>query len=153
MSELLVNLGNQTKMATVIAILTIMIVGLFKFIPALKNMQNKNLRKAIYQVMSLAISSGLAIAYQLWRNGGQWSADIAAFITIAMAQVNIIYPLYENLGIRALVKLLAKVLIPSKSKKVDQVVDSIPTVEEPTRPTSEEVAQRQKQAEQDGWLK
>lgn len=152
MKEFLANFGDATKGAMVIALVTIMVVGLIKLIPTLKNMRNRGLRKAIYQLMSLVVSSGFAVLYYLYIQKGTWGEGMWTFVVTAAAEVNVIYPLYENLGIRALFKALVKILIPSKADKVNKVVDALPE-QEVVRPTSEEVAHKQEEAEKTGWLR
>lgn len=153
MKEFLANFGDATKGAMVIAIVTIMVVGLIKSIPAIKNIKSKGVKKAIYQVTSLVLSSGFAVLYYLYIQKGTWGEGMWTFVVTAAAEVNVIYPLYENLGIRALFKALVKILIPSKADKVNKVVDALPTQEEVVRPTSEEVAHKQEEAEKTGWLR
>lgn len=151
MSELLTNLKNVGIATTVIALITIFVVGCLKLIPGLKNMKSKEGRKAVYQVLNLVIAGGLSVAYCYFMQKTGWTKEMLTFIGIAIAEVNALYPLYENLGLRALVKKIVSLLIPSKAKKADEVIDAVADiVEKPI--SSTKVAEKQKKAEKTGWL-
>lgn len=159
MNEILTNLSDIALATTVIALISIFLVGCLKMIPALKNMQNRQGRKAIYQVLSLVISAGLAVGYHFVIAKGTWSWDLVSFILVVIAEVNVIYPLYENLGIRALFKKIVSLIIPSKAETVNKIVDAVADTIEKTEaekdailPSSEEVKEKQEKSEKTGWL-
>ena len=119
MDDIIVNLADVTLATTVIALISIFVVGCFKLIPGLKNMENKQGRKAIYQALSLVISAGLATGYHFLIAHGVLDWGLVSFILVVVAEVNVIYPLYENLGLRALLKKIICLIIPSKAKEVN----------------------------------
>lgn len=148
--EFLTNFANPIIASTCIAVITIAIVGIFKFIPGLKNMKSKQGRKAVYQLLSLVFSGGMAIAYHILVAKGAWDEALITFILGACAEVNVLYPLYENFGIRWVVHKLGSLLVPSKSKQIDETFDKV--TDALTQPTSAEVAEKQKRSEETGWL-
>lgn len=151
MTEFITNIKNVGIATTVIALVTIFLVGCLKFIPALKNMKNTDARKAVYQILSFVVSGGLSVAYHIFIAKGGWDMNLLHFTSLAMAEVNVIYPLYENLGLRALLKKLGSLLLPSKKDKIDSVVDTVADSLE-GQPNSEQVAKNQAKAEKTGWL-
>lgn len=125
MTEFFSTIKDEGVATTVIALLTIFLVGCIKHFPFIKNMKNTDARKAIYQILNLAISAGLALAYQHFVVKGAWNMEMLQFISFTMAEVNVIYPLYENLGARALIKKLGSLLFPSKANKISGAVDAV----------------------------
>jgi hypothetical protein len=152
MNEFWSNFKNSAIAAMVIALITIFIVGCFKLIPGLKNMKNTGFRKAIYQGLSLVFSCAMAILYHLFVTKGTWNMEMLSFILLCVTTTNAFYPLYENLGLRAIVKKIVTLLIPSKSKDVNEVVDKVADTVEKTL-TSQEVEKNQAETEKTGWLK
>ena len=81
--------------------------------------------------------------------------DLLSFVVSTIATVNIIYPIYENTGLRDLLKKIVSLLIPSKKTEVSQVIDSVSASlgsEVETLPTSAEVKEKQEKSEKTGWL-
>lgn len=150
MKEFFTNFTDKTIAATVIAAVTILLTGCFKLIPKLKNMENKDLRKFLYSIISFGISSVLSVAYYLIVTKGTWNYDMLVFIGLALGEVKILYPLYENYGARLLVTKIGSLLVPSKKKEIEQAVNKISEV--PETLSSEEVAKKQQKSEETGWL-
>lgn len=155
LTELFTNLRDVGIAVLVIALISIFLVGCFKLIPGLKNMNSKVGRKAIYFSLSLVISGGLAVIYWIFIQEGGWDMDLLSFVVSTIATVNIIYPIYENTGLRDLLKKIVSLLIPSKKTEVSQVIDSVSASlgsEVETLPTSAEVKEKQEKSEKTGWL-
>lgn len=155
LTELFTNLRDVGIAVLVIALISIFLVGCFKLIPRLKNMNSKVGRKAIYFGLSLVISGGLSIVYWIFIQKGGWDMDLLSFVVYTIATVNIIYPIYENTGLRDLLKKIGSLLIPSKKEEVSKVIDSVSASlggEVETLPTSAEVKEKQEKSEKTGWL-
>lgn len=152
MSEIWKSLLDVVLAPTIVALITIFIVGCFKFIPGLKNIKSSTGRKAVFQLLSFAWAGLLSTLYHLFILKGGWNIELLSFIGTAIAEVNIIYPLYENFGLRDLVKKIISLLAPSKAKKLGEVVDGVADVVEEKITSSQEVAEKQEKAKKTGWL-
>lgn len=81
--------------------------------------------------------------------------ELLSFVIYTILAVNIIYPFYENTGLRDLLKKIVSLLIPSKKEEVSKVIDSVSASlggEVETLPTSAEVKEKQEKSEKTGWL-
>lgn len=154
MEELFTILADVGIATTAIALITIFLVGCIKLIPSLKQMKSEQGKKAIYQVLNLVMASALSIPYHIVIAKGTWDMNLLSFISVVAVEVNALYPLYENLGIRALLKKIVSLLIPSRAAKINQVIDSVSSVEQGTEKvlTSEQIKEKQEKSEKTGWL-
>lgn len=150
MEEFLSNLKNVALAPTLISFIVIFLVGCIKLIPGIKGMRSKDARKTLYQVLNIVLAGGLALGYHVVIVHGELDKTMIEFIGIVVAEVNVLYPLYENFGIRALFKKIVSLLIPSKAEKVDKVLDKVVPEEHPL--SSAEVAAKQAKSEKTGWL-
>lgn len=116
MQQIFENFLDVGVATTVIALAVILIVGLVKLIPAVKNM-NKNWRKALLQVLSIILGGAISVAYCMVVEKMGWHMDLLYFASIVVAEINVIYPLYENLGIRELLKKVANGIYSALFKK------------------------------------
>ncbi len=94
----------------VIALVAIMIVGLFKSLlhNQLEKIEKAN-RKPIYEITSMIVVVILAIVWILIGGGGTIEL-YAAKILASYGAMKVMYPLYENFKIRDLVQLIFKLL-------------------------------------------
>lgn len=94
----------------VIALMSIIIVGLFKslFRSQLEKIEKAN-RKPIYEIASMIAVVLLTVVWILIRGGG--SIELyATKILAAYGAMKVMYPLYENFKIRDLVHLIFELL-------------------------------------------
>ena len=156
MNELLENLSNDTIATLVGALVVIMAVGCFKFIPALKNLKNSQAKKTIYHAISLVASALLAVLYCLFIKKAGWGMHMLTCAGTILVEVRVIYPIYENWGIRALFRKILGLVIPSKAKKVDKVLDLVLNTNTSDTSsevlTSQQVKENQEKLEKTGWL-
>lgn len=94
----------------VIALVAIMIVGLFKSLlhKQLEKIEKTN-RKPIYEITSMVVVLLLAVVWILISGGGTIELYIAKILA-SYGAMKVMYPLYENFKIRDLVQLIGKLL-------------------------------------------
>lgn len=94
----------------IIALVSIMIVGLFKALlrKQLEKIEKSN-RKPIYEIASMIVVVALTVVWILIEGGG--SIELyATKILASYGAMKVMYPLYENFKIRDLVHLLFELL-------------------------------------------
>lgn len=116
MEQIFANLMDIGVATTVISLIAIFLVGCIKLIPAVKNL-GEQVRKALYQGLNIVIAAALSIVYTLVIAKGGWNMDMLRFAIIVVAEVNMLYPLYENLGLRQLVRKIGGVIYNLLFKK------------------------------------
>lgn len=114
MEQIFENLKDVGLATTVIALIVIFLVGCVKLIPQVKNM-NVNLRKALYQVLNVVFGGILSVLYMLFISKSGWNMDMLRFAIIVVVEINALYPFYENLGLRELLKKIASLIFKKKS--------------------------------------
>ena len=117
MEQIFENLKDVGLATTVISLITIFLIGCVKLIPAVKNM-NTNLRKALYQALNIVFGGILSVLYTLFIVKGGWDMDMLRFAIIVVIEINALYPLYENLGLRELWKKILSLIFKKKDTKV-----------------------------------
>lgn len=117
MEQIFENLKDVGLATTVISLITIFLIGCVKLIPAVKNM-NTNLRKALYQALNIVFGGILSVLYTLFIAKGGWDMDMLRFAIIVVIEINALYPLYENLGLRELWKKILSLIFKKKDTKV-----------------------------------
>ena len=122
MEQIFENLKDVGLATTVISLITIFLIGCVKLIPAVKNM-NTNLRKALYQALNIVFGGILSVLYTLFIAKGGW-------------EINALYPLYENLGLRELWKKILSLIFKKKDTKVvEGATNASSTTEEDKKET------------------
>lgn len=116
MEQIFANLMDIGVATTVISLIAIFLVGCIKMIPAVKNLGTE-VRKALYQGLNIVIAAALSVFYMLVIVKGGWNMDMLRFAVIVVAEVNMLYPLYENLGLRQLVRKIGETLYNLLFKK------------------------------------
>lgn len=135
MEQIFENLKDVEWATTVISLITIFLIGCVKLIPAVKNM-NKNLRKALYQALNIVFGGILSVLYTLFIVKGGWDMDMLRFAIIVVIEINVLYPLYENLGLRELWKKILSLIFKKKDKKaVEGATNASSTTEEDKKET------------------
>lgn len=89
--------------------LTILAVGALKTFHVFDKIAQKA-RKPLYQALNLAFAAIFAVAMNAILNR-PWNQQFAGFAITVAASVNMVYPLYENLGLRDIVKKLGAIII------------------------------------------
>lgn len=117
MEQIFENLKDVGLATTVISLITIFLIGCVKLIPAVKNM-NTNLRKALYQALNIVFGGILSVLYTLFIVKGGWDMNMLRFAIIVVIEINALYPLYENLGLRELWKKILSLIFKKKDTKV-----------------------------------
>ena len=135
MEQIFENLKDVGLATTVISLITIFLIGCVKLIPAVKNM-NTNLRKALYQALNIVFGGILSVLYTLFIVKGGWDMDMLRFAIIVVIEINSLYPLYENLGLRELWKKILSLIFKKKDKKVvEGATNASSTTEEDKKET------------------
>lgn len=135
MEQIFENLKDVGLATTVISLITIFLIGCVKLIPAVKNM-NTNLRKALYQALNIVFGGILSVLYTLFIVKGGWDMDMLRFAVIVVIEINALYPLYENLGLRELWKKILSLIFKKKDTKVvEGVTNASSTTEEDKKET------------------
>ena len=135
MEQIFENLKDVGLATTVISLITIFLIGCVKLIPAVKNM-NTNLRKALYQALNIVFGGILSVLYTLFIVKGGWDMDMLRFAVIVVIEINALYPLYENLGLRELWKKILSLIFKKKDKKVvEGATNASSTTEEDKKET------------------
>ena len=135
MEQIFENLKDVGLATTVISLITIFLIGCVKLIPAVKNM-NTNLRKALYQALNIVFGGILSVLYTLFIVKGGWDMNMLRFAIIVVIEINALYPLYENLGLRELWKKILSLIFKKKDKKVvEGATNASSTTEEDKKET------------------
>lgn len=135
MEQIFENLKDVGLATTVISLITIFLIGCVKLIPAVKNM-NTNLRKALYQALNIVFGGILSVLYTLFIVKGGWDMNMLRFAIIVVIEINALYPLYENLGLRELWKKILSLIFKKKDTKVvEGVTNASSTTEEDKKET------------------
>lgn len=135
MEQIFENLKDVGLATTVISLITIFLIGCVKLIPAVKNM-NTNLRKALYQALNIVFGGILSVLYTLFIVKGGWDMNMLRFAVIVVIEINALYPLYENLGLRELWKKILSLIFKKKDTKVvEGVTNASSTTEEDKKET------------------
>ena len=135
MEQIFENLKDVGLATTVISLITIFLIGCVKLIPAVKNM-NTNLRKALYQALNIVFGGILSVLYTLFIAKGGWDMDMLRFAVIVVIEINALYPLYENLGLRELWKKILSLIFKKKDTKVvEGATNASSTTEEDKKET------------------
>lgn len=135
MEQIFENLKDVGLATTVISLITIFLIGCVKLIPAVKNM-NTNLRKALYQALNIVFGGILSVLYTLFIVKGGWDMDMLRFAVIVVIEINALYPLYENLGLRELWKKILSLIFKKKDTKVvEGATNASSTTEEDKKET------------------
>ena len=135
MEQIFENLKDAGLATTVISLITIFLIGCVKLIPAVKNM-NKNLRKALCQALNIVFGGILSVLYTLFIVKGGWDMDMLRFAIIVVIEINVLYPLYENLGLRELWKKILSLIFKKKDTKVvEGATNASSTTEEDKKET------------------
>lgn len=135
MEQIFENLKDVGLATTVISLITIFLIGCVKLIPAVKNM-NTNLRKALYQALNIVFGGILSVLYTLFIVKGGWDMDMLRFAIIVVIEINALYPLYENLGLRELWKKILSLIFKKKDTKVvEGATNASSTTEEDKKET------------------
>ena len=135
MEQIFENLKDVGLATTVISLITIFLVGCVKLIPAVKNM-NTNLRKALYQALNIVFGGILSVLYTLFIVKGGWDMNMLRFAIIVVIEINALYPLYENLGLRELWKKILSLIFKKKDTKVvEGATNASSTTEEDKKET------------------
>lgn len=140
MEQIFTNLCDIGIATSVISLISIFLVGCIKIIPFIKNIKT-GIRKAVYQGLSIVFSSAISIVYYIFIGNGQWNMDLLRFILIVIAEVNVLYPLYENLGLRALIRKIGS-LVASPRKAQEAIEEDKRALEEAS----------EKKEPDNGWL-
>lgn len=135
MEQIFENLKDVGLATTVISLITIFLIGCVKLIPAVKNM-NTNLRKALYQALNIVFGGILSVLYTLFIAKGGWDMNMLRFAIIVVIEINALYPLYENLGLRELWKKILSLIFKKKDTKVvEGATNASSTTEEDKKET------------------
>lgn len=135
MEQIFENLKDVGLATTVISLITIFLIGCVKLIPAVKNM-NTNLRKALYQALNIVFGGILSVLYTLFIVKGGWDMNMLRFAIVVVIEINALYPLYENLGLRELWKKILSLIFKKKDKKVvEGATNASSTTEEDKKET------------------
>lgn len=135
MEQIFENLKDVGLATTVISLITIFLIGCVKLIPAVKNM-NTNLRKALYQALNIVFGGILSVLYTLFIAKGGWDMNMLRFAVIVVIEINALYPLYENLGLRELWKKILSLIFKKKDTKVvEGATNASSTTEEEKKET------------------
>lgn len=135
MEQIFENLKDVGLATTVISLITIFLIGCVKLIPAVKNM-NTNLRKALYQALNIVFGGILSVLYTLFIVKGGWDMNMLRFAIIVVIEINALYPLYENLGLRELWKKILSLIFKKKDTKVvEGATNASSTTEEDKKET------------------
>lgn len=135
MEQIFENLKDVGLATTVISLITIFLIGCVKLIPAVKNM-NTNLRKALYQALNIVFGGILSVLYTLFIVKGGWDMGMLRFAIIVVIEINALYPLYENLGLRELWKKILSLIFKKKDTKVvEGATNASSTTEEDKKET------------------
>lgn len=135
MEQIFENLKDVGLATTVISLITIFLIGCVKLIPAVKNM-NTNLRKALYQALNIVFGGILSVLYTLFIAKGGWDMNMLRFAVIVVIEINALYPLYENLGLRELWKKILSLIFKKKDTKVvEGATNASSTTEEDKKET------------------
>ena len=135
MEQIFENLKDVGLATTVISLITIFLIGCVKLIPAVKSM-NTNLRKALYQALNIVFGGILSVLYTLFIVKGGWDMDMLRFAIIVVIEINALYPLYENLGLRELWKKILSLIFKKKDTKVvEGATNASSTTEEDKKET------------------
>lgn len=146
-TDALVLMMKDIGVATlVIASITIFIVGCLKMIPGWEKV-GKDGRKALYQILNIVLAVGLSIVYHLFMAKGQWDIDMITFAGLVVTEVNILYPIYENLGPRKFLRWVGNSIKALFTKNKEMVIEG-----KDTPMTSDEVQKKQEKADKTGWL-
>lgn len=155
MQEFLTIIKNKIVAAPVIAILVIIIVGIFKLLPGWEKV-NKTGRKAIYETLALIFSVGISLAYELLFLKEGWSELTLQFVITAVAELHVAYPIYENYGIRDLIRKIGTLLHLSKTNKEERsntVSETGSSVESDVEDTDKKETKKEEDSQsQEGWL-
>lgn len=135
MEQIFENLKDVGLATTVISLITIFLIGCVKLIPAVENM-NTNLRKALYQALNIVFGGILSVLYTLFIAKGGWDMNMLRFAIIVVIEINALYPLYENLGLRELWKKILSLIFKKKDTKVvEGATNASSTTEEDKKET------------------
>lgn len=129
MEQIFENLKDVSLATTVISLVVIFLVGCFKLIPGIKNL-NENVRKAIYQVLNIVLGGVLSVLYTLFISKGGWDMNMLRFAIIVVIEINALYPLYENLGLRELWKKIISLVTKKKETPLPEAASSQAPVEQ-----------------------
>lgn len=116
---MVIDLTRYGVAATLISIITILIVGCVKSFSAIKAIPSKQQKKAAYQSLSLAISVVLSTVCYFIFFSAEAGKEFLAFVLTSAVETNALYPIYENYGLRGLLLKLYTVIFPKK-KEVEE---------------------------------
>lgn len=103
--------------------LTILAVGALKTFHVFDKIDQKA-RKPLYQVLNLVFAAIFAVAANAIMKR-PWNQQFAGFALSVAAAVNVVYPLYENLGLRDIVKKLGAILINAAANdKIKSIINT-----------------------------
>lgn len=127
MSEAVKYISKYGISLLVIALVIIAIIGILKKCKVFNKLPSKNIKKAVYYALDIALAFGLtALYFVLFKQG------FSKYLTYTGAEICVVtalYAIYENFGVRKLVEitctLIRKHFAKNKNSKLAKLVQQV----------------------------